>query len=649
MIMDGISSQEGGMKVVMKNAKGENVAIREITEKRQFISIFSNTLDIQIISVNSLTGFILRITLPVDDTPFRSDIFSESGDLMTAAEHKRPDTGRVVTQHVLKCCIVQPNIDPVIEQFTTGRDKGTCTAAELLSEYNAQANVYDATLAYGGMPVCPDVYALMEFNLAEFREVFFPDTLSPGHAGLPSIGTDIFKDNRVFQYLLRQLEAIPPPVAGQPHVDRRVGIILMESLPPSYEPLMQLYSTFSSVSRAGFAANPIFGERKRLFDQATEHALSICAIVFYRVGYIPLDAHLGNWMYDITQPLEQFKVRSIDFGRVLPRLSPGDVDNIVRYVRSYLRLFNPRDKGILINGLGRLLGVNPGTMQTAEECGTKIGEIFIALNKLIRRNQNGSILWNPTGPTDSIITRPAGPSRVEQRMQVDSCMKLIHKIFFLIALVDSCHNSVKARNRHFCQLRDTFSSLFDIKCDNLSEMVDHRVHIDLVEYLKRMADYNDRVRVIQSYQRIRDYIGNFLRVSPQRGLFIDNFYEDPSPDSPRDPLVVAAELAAIPPPPVPPPPPPLPPRKTSVKKSSSLSSSGHDYEQFISGYAASHPPVPPPVPPPPSSGAGGGGSKKKLRKSMKPKKSIKTKLSKFLKTKKNKNHNRYRKNKRYRL
>jgi hypothetical protein len=638
-----ISMQEGGMKVVMKNAKGENVAIREITEKRQFISIFSNTLDVQIISVSSLTGFILRITLPVDTTPFRSDIFSESGDLMTAAEHKRPDTGSVVTQHILKCCILQPNREPLIDEFTLGRHKGTCTAADLLNEYNAQANIYDATFAYGGMPVCPDVYALMEFNLVEFREVFFPDTLSPGHAGLPSIGTDVFKDNRVFQYLLRQLEAIPPRVAGQPHVDRKVGIILMESLPPSYEPLMQLYSTFSAASPAGFAANPVFGQRKRLFDQMSEHALSICAIVFYRVGYIPLDAHLGNWMYDMTQPLEQFKVRAIDFGRILPRLTQGDLDNIIRYVRSYLRLFNPVDKAAIINGLGRLLGVNPGTMQTAEECGTKIGEIFIALNKLIRRNQNGSILWNPTGPTDSIITRPAAPSRVEQRMQVDSCMKLIHKIFFLIALVDSCHNSVKARNRHFCQLRDTFSSLFDIKCDNLSEMVDHRVHIDLVEYLNRMANYGDRIRVIQTYQRIRDYIGNFLRVSPQRGLFNDNFYEDPPPDSPRDPLVVAAELAAIPPPPVPPPPPPLPRRKTPVKKSSSLSSTGDDYERFISGYAASHPPKPP------SPGGGGGGGKKKLRKSMKHKKSIKTKLSKFLKTKKNKNHNRYRKNKRYRL
>ena len=180
---------------------------------------------------------------------------------MNADEYQLPNTGRFVAQHILKCCIVQPRKEPKISQFTAGRDKGTCTSIQLINEYNDQSDIYNATMAYGGMPVCPDVYAVMEFNLTQFREIFFPDTLPPGHvSSLPAMGTNAFKDNRVFRYLLAQLEAPLPPT-----FERKVGIILMESLPPSYQPLIDLYSTFSSASKGELSANSIFAERKRLF------------------------------------------------------------------------------------------------------------------------------------------------------------------------------------------------------------------------------------------------------------------------------------------------------------------------------------------------------------------------------------------------
>ena len=100
--------QYGGMKIIFKNSSGEDEVVRKIANMQQFVSIFSNTIDIDIISVDSLTGFILRITLPEDATPFRSDLFNEAGELMTAEEHKQPTTGKFVTEHILKCCIIQP-------------------------------------------------------------------------------------------------------------------------------------------------------------------------------------------------------------------------------------------------------------------------------------------------------------------------------------------------------------------------------------------------------------------------------------------------------------------------------------------------------------------------------------------------------------
>ena len=108
--------QYGGMKIIIKDKKGQDVVVRKLTSKKEFVSIFSNNIAIDIISVDSLTGFILRITLPEDATPFRSDIFNEVGELMTAEEHKQPTTGRLVTEHILKCCIIKGGLS-LVELF----------------------------------------------------------------------------------------------------------------------------------------------------------------------------------------------------------------------------------------------------------------------------------------------------------------------------------------------------------------------------------------------------------------------------------------------------------------------------------------------------------------------------------------------------
>ena len=193
-------------------------------------------------------------------------------------------------------------------------------------------------------------------------------------------------------------------------------------------------------------------------------------------------------------------------------------------------------------------------------------------------------------------------------------------------------------------------------------MVHGNVCLDLVTYLNSIDDYAERSRIIESYGKIRDYIGGYLRISPERGLFLDPLYEDASPNTPEDPAIVAARPPP-PPPPVPPPPPPLlhrsprtprtpkSPRKLKVEPLFGLHTA-RSYERFIADH------VSPRVKSSPSrksssyggGGAGGGYTKKKiikLRKSIKPKRCINRSLSKKLTTKKNKNHNRYRR--KYRL
>jgi hypothetical protein len=264
-----------------------------------------------------------------------------------------------------------------------------------------------------------------------------------------------------------------------------------------------------------------------------------------------------------------------------------------------------------------------------------IGEIFIKLTKLIRRNMNGHLLWHPTGATFQVVTKDATSRSPVETMEVDSCMILIHKILFLISLVDGCFNSITYDNHHFCQLRESLSYVFGVKCNNLQSMLENNVYIDLVSYLTSMSNYSKRIEAIQSYARIRDYIGNYLHVSSERGLFPDPYYEDASPDTPDNPSLVAA-------PPPPPSPPPPPPSRRSPKKSPytvagiNVDMTKDEYEDYISGKYSTLPTF---------RAVNKGGSWRKVRKSIQPKKRVRFTLSKKCKTRKTRNHIKTRKNK----
>jgi hypothetical protein len=367
----------------------------------------------------------------------------------------------------------------------------------------------------------------------------------------------------------------------------------------------------------------------------TERILSICVVIFYRIGYIPLDAHLGNWMYDTTQSLEQFKIRAIDFGKVISFRGKHGIDTIMNYIRVYIRLVsnnNMTHKNLIIKKFARILNIPLSKMQTAELSGTMIGEIFTKLIKTIRRNMNGHLLWHPTGSTFQVVTKDATSRSPAETMEVDSCMILIHEILFLIALVDGCFNSITYDKHHFCQLRDSLSYVFGMKCNNLQSMLENNVYIDFVSYLTSMSDYSQRIEAIQSYARIRDHIGNYLRVSPERGLFLDPFYEDASPDTPDNSSLLISRYVAPPPPP----PPPPPPSRRSPKKGTNVDMTVHEYDDYIHGKYPTLPIV---------RDVKRGGKIKKMRKSIRSIQSRKRKNSRntrnTIKNKKNKSRRKY--------
>jgi hypothetical protein len=152
-----------------------------------------------------------------------------------------------------------------------------------------------------------------------------------------------------------------------------------------------------------------------------------------------------------------------------------------------------------------------------------------------------------------------------------------------------------------------------------------------------MSNYSKRIEAIQSYARIRDYIGNYLHVSSERGLFPDPYYEDASPDTPDKTSLVAAP--PLPPPPSPPPP---PPSRRSPKKSPytvtgiNVDMTKDEYEDYISGKYSTLPTLPT---------VKKGGSWRKVRKSIQPRKRVRFTLSKKCKTRKTRNPIKTRKNK----
>jgi hypothetical protein len=143
-----------------------------------------------------------------------------------------------------------------------------------------------------------------------------------------------------------------------------------------------------------------------------------------------------------------------------------------------------------------------------------------------------------------------------------------------------------------------------------------------------MSNYSKRIEAIQSYARIRDYIGNYLHVSPERGLFPDPFYEDASPNTPDNPSLVVSRY--IPPPPPPPPPPSHRSSKKSPYKVTGINvdMTKDDYEDYISGKYSTLPTLPT------FHTVKRGGRIKKIRKSIQPKKRVRFTLSKKCKTRK---------------
>lgn len=483
-------TQNGGMKIVIND-----IVSRENITEEQFVSIFQHTTNVEIVSTGSLTGFIIRATIPAEISSFQSDIVDSSGNLLEAAQYMHPKTGVKLTNIIFKLCIIQNKSSPNIDDYNLVH-KGTSTLQELKDEYYTQRKVYDTSMSYGGIPICPDVIALLTFSKSNFFNLF----INPDSNLYPIFGT-----NPVFEYLNTQ--------ANKEHISvvRSIGLIIMESLPASYTPARTLEKSLTSVVE------------KALYTEMAERILANYCILVFRSGIIPLDAHMRNWMFDNTQQVGQFKVKAIDFGRVLERRI--QLDKIKSITYTYLGKYGG---GLLQQKLVRKIAILLGHDSIDENTTIYGAELMrqemVELNRTIKNNQNGRILWQPDNFT-WVTTHD------EQVMQIDSSMMLIHRIFVLGALIDSFYNFYRFR-KEYCQMSSIFNVLFRLRCTNPEDMIKWRLGINLENYLASLKP-ESKEYTIQSYMRIKNYIREYLEPNSQRGEFPDPLFEPLTPQSSR--------------------------------------------------------------------------------------------------------------------
>jgi hypothetical protein len=430
------------------------------------------------VSVSSLRGLIVRVSIPVENTPFRSDIYSENDELLNASNYMNPDTGLLVTDLIFKCVIIQETKTPLLGNYKQFKKEPT-PMNEFTNEYNAQAYTYTATMTNGGYPVCPDVLALMTFTTSEFSNLF-------GSEDSPF--PDILKKSTVFEYLLQQ--------------KRRVGIIVMESVPT-------IYNSYNVVIKE-IDRYPAYKPVKILGGEIAENILSILTMLIYRVGIIPLDAHSNNWMYmadshytsltdEKRELLSPFRVKAIDFGHILFIRGDKNLEKVYQITQRFFDLFNTSSQVIKLEDFANFMNISSNLVKTSHEAGIIMRNHIQKLNTLISTNQNAMMLCN-------------------YDKDVDNLMEFIHILLVSVALIDSMYNTILRihEKRIFFQLYSVYDLTLGANYNGALSIF-QKGNINLTTYLGKLS-YDYRQSTIQCYKNIKRHFCKYLN-TVSRGDF----------------------------------------------------------------------------------------------------------------------------------
>jgi hypothetical protein len=294
--------------------------------------------------------------------------------------------------------------------------KLTSTMDEAIDEYRTQKAVYSSTKMQMA-PVCPDVMGLLKYNAEQFEDFIRIQTGADGP----------FHTNEVFLYLQRTVDEHRLLHPGL----RQVGIMIMDSVPATYDTLFRLSDHPNFLSLCLITA-------------------AIYCILFVQMHILLADGHLGNWMGN-PDTLDVF---SLDFGRVLKFNDPGVYDELQKYIEEYInsnmsgRSYNRSDLQICL--LNKTF-VRPILSETISNL-----------------NPNCSDLW----------------PNVDQKGNVDmEPLKKIHKLFVLGACCDGFYNNSNYGTTE-CRFHKILQKVYNNNDFNSLRHIIENVHLDLDKYFR---------------------------------------------------------------------------------------------------------------------------------------------------------------------
>ena len=451
--------QVGGTKIVKAGVIIDELAHDDFGTMCRAV----DRLDIK--AVGSTCALIVNAHINTDDMKktglvIRSDVVGAKGQKLTS-KSGAATTGAIVDNLILKCFIIQDDIEPKLAPYKkprgfaairdffartfglgnerTPHKKATTTIEDANEENASQKMMYSVTKEIMN-PVCPDTLGVLVFEAAQLRK-FLGDY-------------QVFGSNPVFQYLYTQVTEHPDT--------RRVGIMVMDSIPPNYAPLDKLVMGMNQFAH--------YGELCIL-------SAAIYCILIAKAHKIPIDPHTGNWMGASVPSLD---VIAIDMGRVLDIDDPAVVQNLRGYIVTY---FGDPSHVIPSSTRG-----NPHT--DIQECMRTDNFVTLLLHTIAGISTDCTTLWPQ--------------ARLPESLQVPENLNRIHKLFVLGACCDGFQNN-EVYDFNFCQIRIILEEVYGNAHFESLDTIIANVSLDLNVYLATLGQA-DRVIILQNLELVSEYI-----------------------------------------------------------------------------------------------------------------------------------------------
>ena len=479
-----ISQQDGGIKVMIGRTDdasdpNNNPLTRQLLTADLFSNVLNHVTNVDVISVSSLSSFVVTVHLPEEPVLFRSDTIAQDDEYLQVGKIMDEKSGKIIRQIVLKICILKNNSGARIATPTftvSGRnhEKEAVSVLDFTNEYEIQRYLYSSMMSYSGNPFCPDAFGFITIPAVNGLNIF------------DNIIARIQPNNR-FHNIHTYLTSLYAN-------NLFVGVILMDSIPSSYRsvrdftPGHQLY-------------NPAH------YTNLSELILSIYILTIYRGKLFLLDAHSENWLCNPTAS-ELSRVKAIDFGRVYRINSTTSIQSLNRSINIDIRTFfnavqrdNYRDPSVVLNLIVGLLTImNVPIDRIAQYTDNRYVNLDTQYSHVVRvfqeHIQNVVDMFN----TNTYFEKNLSKLTPEERQQN---LNMIHRLVVISCLMDGFFNYYKfAIPDRKAQFGHIVQGLFNTGVSTPIQIINHQIMFDL-ESMNTRPIYDN---LLIKYANIYSYI-----------------------------------------------------------------------------------------------------------------------------------------------